>query len=39
MVENVIEIEKNTREGENMRMRKEVVGCVQATVGKKKFLV
>ena len=29
----------NTREGIIRRMRKEVVGCVQAVVGNEKFLV
>ena len=33
------ELEKITREGRSRRMRKEVVGCVQSLVGKKKFLV
>ena len=32
-------MEKNTREGGIGRMRKEVVGCVQSVVGKKKILV
>ena len=35
----VREIEENTREGRSRRMRKEVVGCVQDVVGKKRFLV
>ena len=33
------ELEKIIREGGRMRMRKEVVGCVQAVTGKKNFLV
>ena len=33
------DLEKITREGRSRRMRKEVVGCVQGVVGKKKFLV
>ena len=33
------ELEKITRDGRSRRMRKEVVGCVQSVVGKKKFLV
>ena len=33
------ETEENKREGSNRRMRKDVVGCVQAVVGKKNFLV
>ena len=33
------ELEKITREGRIRRMRKEVVGCVQALVTKKNFLV
>ena len=33
------ELEKITREVRIRRMRKEVVGCVQSVVGKKKFLV
>ena len=33
------ELENITREGGSGRMRKEVVGCVQSVVGKKKFLV
>ena len=33
------ELENITREGRIMRTRKEVVGCVQSVVGKKKFLV
>ena len=36
---NVGELENITREGGSGRMRKEVVGCVQSVVGKKKFLV
>ena len=32
-------IEENTREGRSRRIRKDVVGCVQAVVGNKKFLV
>ena len=35
----VRELEDITREGRIRRMRKEVVGCVQDIVGKKKFLV
>ena len=39
--EKVRETEENIREGisRRMRMRKEVVGCVQAVVGKNIFLV
>ena len=37
--EHVGEMEDNTREGRSRRMRKEVVGCVQDVVGKKKLLV
>ena len=33
------ELEKITREGRSSRIRKEVVGCFQSVVGKKKFLV
>ena len=33
------ELENITREGRIGSMRKEVVGCVQAVLGKKKFLV
>ena len=33
------DMEENTREGRNSRIRKEVVGCVQDVVGNKKFLV
>ena len=33
------EIEENAREVRIRRTRKEVVGCVQAMVGKKKFLI
>ena len=33
------ELDKITREGRSRRIRKEVVGCVQSAVGKKKFLV
>ena len=33
------ELEKITREGRSRRMRKEVVGCVQAVAGKNSFLV
>ena len=33
------ELEKIARYGRIRRMRKEVVGCVQISVGKKKFLV
>ena len=36
---NVGELEKITREGRIIRMRKYVVGCVQSVVGEKKFLV
>ena len=32
-------LEKITRKGVSRRIRKEVVGCVQAVVGKKKFVV
>ena len=32
------EMEENTREGRSRSIRKEVVGCVQAFVGKKKIL-
>ena len=35
---NVGEMEENTREGRIRRMRKELMGCVQAVVGKKKLL-
>ena len=35
----VRKMEENTREGRSRRTRKEVVGCVEAVVGKKKFLV
>ena len=31
--------EEKTREGRSRRMRKEMVVCLQAVVGKKKFLV
>ena len=34
----VVDIEENRREGRSMRMRKEVVGCLQAVVGKHIFL-
>ena len=33
------ELENITKEGRIRRMRKEVVGCVQSVVEKKKFLV
>ena len=33
------ELEKITREVRSRRIRKEVVGCVQILVGKKKFLI
>ena len=33
------ELEEITSEGRSRRIRKEVVGCVQDVVGKKKFLV
>ena len=33
------EFENITREGRSMRMRKEVVGCVQAVAGKKNFVI
>ena len=33
------ELEKTTREGRSRRMRKDVLVCVQAMVGKKKFLI
>ena len=33
------ELEKITREGRSRRMRREVVGCVQAVGEKKKFVV
>ena len=36
---NVGELEKITREGRSMRIRKEVVVCVHSVVGKKKLLV
>ena len=36
---NVGELENIAREGRSRRMRKEVVGCVQSVVGKKKLLV
>ena len=36
---NVGELENITREGGSRSMRKEVVGCVQSVVGKKKFLL
>ena len=32
-------MEENTREGRSRMTRKEVVGCVQSVMGKKKFLV
>ena len=32
-------MEENKREGRSGGMMKEVVGCVQAVLGKKKFLV
>ena len=32
-------MEENTREGRIRRMRKELVGCVQDVVGKKKLVV
>ena len=35
----VREIEDNTKEGRIWSMSKEVVGCVQAVVANKKFLV
>ena len=35
----VVKMEDNTREGIIRRIRKEVVGCVQAVLGKNKFLV
>ena len=35
----VRDLEKITREGRRRSIRKEVVGCVQSVVGKKKFLV
>ena len=35
----VQELEKITREGGSRRIRKEVVGCVQSLVMKKKFFV
>ena len=35
----VVDMEDKTREGRTRSMRKEVLGCVQAVVGKKKFLV
>ena len=35
----VREMEENTREGKIMRTKKEVVGCVQDMLGKKKFVV
>ena len=35
----VINMEEITREGRRSMTRKDVVGCVQAVVGKKKFLV
>ena len=37
--EKFIKMEENTREVIIRRTRKEVVGCVQAVVGKKNFLV
>ena len=33
------ELDNTTKEGRSRRMRKEVVGCVQIVVGKKKFRV
>ena len=39
MTAKVRDMKEKTREGRITRMRKEVVGCVQAVVGKKKFLV
>ena len=33
------EMEENTREGRSSRMRRELVGCVHAMVGKKILLV
>ena len=33
------EMEDNTREERSRRVSKEVVGCVQRVVGKKRFLV
>ena len=36
---NVGELEKITREGRRRRMMKEVEGCFQSVVGKKKFLI
>ena len=35
----VREMEENTRTGRSRRMRKNLAGCVQAVVGKKKLLV
>ena len=32
-------MEENTRKGRSSRMRKEVLGCFQDVVAKKKFLV
>ena len=36
--EKVGDMEDNTREGRIRRLEKEVMGCVQAVVGKNKFL-
>ena len=35
----VVDMDENTRNGRIRRIRKEVVGCVQAVLGKKKLLV
>ena len=35
----VREMEENTRTGRSRRMKKNVAGCIQAVVGKKKLLV
>ena len=37
--EKVLEMEDNTREGICRRIRKDVVRCAQAVVGKKKLIV
>ena len=37
--ENFGDIEENTREGRSRRIMKEVMGCVQSVVRKKKILV
>ena len=37
--ENVRDMEENTREGIIKMMRKDLMGCVQAVVGKKKLVV